>query len=56
MPENLMNSAHKSSTDNYRTGWDATFGAKERCPECRVEHGIRHLPGCPAGVGVWEGE
>lgn len=29
MSENLMNSAHKASTPEYRDGWDRIFGASD---------------------------
>lgn len=33
MPENLMNSAHKSTTDAYRRGWDMIFAGDCLCSD-----------------------
>ena len=30
MPENLMNSSHKTSNDKYRDGWERTFGKPDK--------------------------
>lgn len=34
MKENLMNSAHKTSTKEYRMGWDRIFGNKREHRSC----------------------
>lgn len=33
MAENLMNSAHKATNQQYRDNWDATFGKKKTVKE-----------------------
>jgi hypothetical protein len=33
MSENMMNSAHKTSTPEYRSGWDRIFGKAMQCTE-----------------------
>lgn len=42
MKENLMNSAHKTSTDSYREQYDRVFG--KRCPKCRLPVGKCRCP------------
>lgn len=48
--ENLMNSAHKASTDAYREGWDRIFGVSDASdgitPEM-IEEYVRHPNFCP---------
>lgn len=36
-PINMMNSAHKASTDAYRDGWDRIWGDKKDTEECTEE-------------------
>ena len=44
MKENLMNSAHKTSTHEYRTNWERIFGGRasdhKPCSSCK------HLDAC----------
>lgn len=44
MAENMMNKEHKATNEDYRRGYEATFGKKEsvcRCPpgDCDCEEG-----------------
>lgn len=34
MSENMMNSGHKSTNDNSRTGYDLTFGRPGKFDDC----------------------
>lgn len=42
MAENMMNQAHKTTTDEYREGWDRIFGKKPGLHErlCTCGHRI----------------
>lgn len=60
MAENMMNSAHKASSDTYREGWNRVFnkGAETAdCKTCRFEEWVSQN-GWPCSAcfkfGRWE--
>lgn len=61
MSENLMNSAHKTSTDAYREGWDRIFGVSDASDmdiddamsQKYIEDGGNHCPFCGSDELEW---
>ena len=47
MPQNLMNKAHKGTNQNYRDGWDRTYGETDRLTLEEVLKAIEYARNSP---------